>query len=109
MTAAGLHQIAEGRQTVKTGENLIFSVDITKWSTSTPTVSSVTVFRESDNNDLTSTIIPTGSASVNGTVITLPEMIFGASLGLERYRVEVVIEVGGFSPGVFELPLEVID
>jgi len=56
------------------GESLIYTVTTTNWGSSPGTVSVKAYSVSSDETltDVTSTVIPAGSASVTGDVITLP-------------------------------------
>ena len=69
-------------------DNKIYALDLSNWGLGGPTspvIDSVT--RKSDNVDVTSIVIPSGSPSVNGTTITLP--LLGSLVLKEQYLVRV--------------------
>jgi hypothetical protein len=85
-------EVAEGRQHQGEDEIITYKIDITQWDSS-PTTPQVVVKRVSDNANVTSTVMPTGSASVSGNIITLPavrNLVNG-----ETYRIEVKFTASG--------------
>ena len=72
------------------GESIAWPVDVSAW-VSGPTSPVVKIYRASDNEDLTSTLLP-GAATVSGDVITCP-LLSGLTLGV-KYRLEVKFTVG---------------
>jgi len=85
-------EIKEGIRRQTSDETLVYSVTTTNWA-STPVVGTVTVYDESDNDtDVTSTVMPSGSHSNSGDVITLKPL---TALTIDHsYRVEVQFTVG---------------
>ena len=86
---ASVREILEGLQEQGTEEEITYTLTVpTTWGTptGTPTVKAYS-FVNSTYTDVTSTVIPAGSASVTNQVITLPEI---KSLTAETlYRIEV--------------------
>ena len=72
-------------------ESIPYTLDVSKWGLSSPTISSVKAFDTSDDSDVTSTVI-NGSGSVSGDVITLP-LIENLTDGT-TYRIEVLFTSG---------------
>ena len=110
------HGVREGRQTIKSGETLTFSVDCVSLvdndgaAVTITSITSVTVFRERDETDVTATIMPAGSASIGASnLVTLPPAIFADGMETGRYRVEVAFVAGGYNPGIFEVEWLVIE
>lgn len=92
-------QVVEGVQDLRRGEGIVYSLSVSNWISSTPSSATVTVIREKDESDVTSTFIPTGSASISTTTITLPEIVVPSNAQLGDYIVTVEFEAGGISPG----------
>lgn len=78
MTTASIREVAEGVQPVGLAERIPFGLDTTKWGGSP---SAVTVKSEKYDMDTkeytvnTTTVFPSGSATVSGNVITLPVLV----------------------------------
>jgi hypothetical protein len=65
-------EIAEGLQIQNAGESIAWIIDVANWS-SAPTSPLVNgVIDRSTNRDVEATVMPSGSASVDGTLIQLP-------------------------------------
>ncbi len=101
------HEVKEGQQTIRRGEGIVYTVNVANWTSSTPSAITVTVTRISDDQDVTSTFIPTGSATVSSTTITLPEILVPSDASKGRYQVDIQFEAGGYSPGIVALILRV--
>ncbi len=87
-----IFEIDEGKQRMTTDETIVFSITTTNWISS-PTVGTVTVYDENDNDaDVTSTVMPSGSHSDSGDVITLKPLT-ALTIG-HSYRVEVQFTAG---------------
>ena len=85
-------EIKEGTQRMSADETIVYSITTTAVA-STPTVGTVTVYDESDNDtDVTSTVMPSGSHSDSGDVITLKPLT-ALTIG-HSYRVEVQFTAG---------------
>jgi len=85
------------------GEGITLTVDVSNYTT--PTAASVTV-RNRHWSDVTSSFIPSGSASISTNTITLPELSIPAT-AIGIYSVDVLVEAGGYSPVVVRIPLDV--
>lgn len=83
--------VKEGTQAQGVDEEIVYSITTTPWG-GTPTSPAVAV-KDEDGSDVTSTVMPSGSPTVNGDVITLPAMK-SLSAGM-LYRVEVKFTSGG--------------
>jgi len=88
---SSIREIKEGRQEQGTEEEITYTLTVpTTWGTptGTPTVTVYSYVAATDTyTDVTSTVIPSGSATVASQVITLPE-IKSMTTGVV-YRVEV--------------------
>lgn len=87
---ANRREILEGRQEQGAEEEITYTLTVpATWGTptGTPTVKAYTYSVDVGYTDVTATVIPAGSASVNGQVITLPE-IKSLSDGV-YYRIEI--------------------
>lgn len=91
--------IAEGAIEIRRGEGLVRTLDVSNWGSTTPSSASVTIIRQSDESDVTSALIPAGSASISTTTITLPEILTTTTTELGDYIVTVEYEDGTNSPG----------
>lgn len=92
-------EIVEGLQYQGVDETIAYSLTTTPWGSS-PSSISVKVYSIAGTGartDVTSTVMPTGTASTNGDVITLPALT-GLTDGT-LYRVEVKFTCSG---NVFE-------
>lgn len=93
-------EIAEGAVVQGMDESIVYSLTTTKWGSS-PTSVSVKVYSINPESgaatDVTSTVMPSGSASVSGDIISLPALT-ALSIGV-KYRVEVNFTCSG---NVFE-------
>ena len=89
-----IREIKEGKQEQGTEEEITYTLTVpTSWGTptGTPTVKGYSVNEVTGAyTDVTSTVFPTGAASVNLQVITLPELKLLTEGVL--YRVEVKFE-----------------
>lgn len=76
------------------GESIIYTITTTPWGSSPTdvTVAGYEVKPDDTFTDVTTTIIPSGSASVSGDVITLPAVT--ALTAEKRYRIEVLFTSG---------------
>jgi len=96
-------EIKEGRQEQGEGETIVYTLTTTKWG-SDPTSPVPKVYTLLPNRtdqaidaDVTSTVMPSGSATVSGDIITWPAM---TSLTMGRtYRFEMQFTISG---NVFE-------
>jgi len=87
-----IHEVVEGRQYQSADEIISYQVTTTNW-VSVPTSPAVVVFDETTEMNVTTTVMPTNSPSVNGDIITLsPLKLLSAG---HVYRVEVKFTVGG--------------
>jgi len=85
-------EIKEGIQRMSADETIVYTID-TGGVAGSPTVGTVKVYDESDNDtDVTSTVMPSGSHSNSGDVITLKPL---TALTIDHsYRIEVQFTVG---------------
>lgn len=92
MALSKTREVAEGTQPQGVDEIITYTIDVSNWE-STPSVSSVVVKQVSDGSDVTATVMPAGSESVSGDIITLKPL---KSLTADvRYKVEVLFTAGG--------------
>ena len=94
-----IREAKEGMQYQGVDEKIAYTITTTPWA-SAPTSVSVKVFditTDGTRTDVTTTVMPSGSASVVGDVITLP--LLQALTVNKTYRVEVQFTVSG---NVFE-------
>lgn len=92
---ASVREIKEGRQEQGIEEEVTYTLTVpTTWGTpsGTPTVK-VFSYIDRTYTDVTSTVMPTGSASIASQVITLPELKL-LTEGV-TYRVEVKFDTSG--------------
>ena len=85
--------VIEGEQWQGEDEQIAYSITTTPWGSSPSNVAVVVKDESAAFADVTSTVMPAGSASVNGDVITLP--ILKSLTRGHRYRVEVKFTVSG--------------
>lgn len=93
MTAA--REIREGRQVQGVDESIVYTLTTTPWGSSPGSIS-VKVYTMSPSGtrtDVTSTVMPTGSASAVGDVISLPALKLLTAGTL--YRVEIKFTCSG--------------
>lgn len=84
-------EIAEGTQFQGVDEEITYQIDVSNWGSS-PTSVSMVVLDNATRSDVTS-VVTTGSISVNGNVITLKtirSLVAGTT-----YRVEVKFTISG--------------
>jgi hypothetical protein len=88
-----IREVVEGIKVQGEDEIIVYTIDVTNWGDS-PTSPTVVVKDMNDSMaDVTSTVMPTGSPSVNSNVITLPALkLLTAD---RRYRVEVKFTLAG--------------
>ena len=89
-----IRQVAEGEQYQGVDEEVVYTISTTKWGGS-PSGVSVAVYSVSGSTytDVKSTVMPSGSPSVSGDVITLPPL--KALTQGTIYRIEVKFTAGG--------------
>lgn len=97
---SNIREVVEGQQEQGEDEEIVYTVDTANWGGS-PTSPSVVV-KDPAGTNVTSTVMPSGSATVNGDVITLPTLKLLTRNKL--YRVEVKFTAGG---NVFEAVIPV--
>jgi len=87
-----IFEVAEGAREQSSKETKVYSITTTNLE-SAPTSPTATVYDESDNDtDVTATVMPSGSNSASGDVITLKPLT--ALTARHNYRIEVVFTVG---------------
>lgn len=87
---ASVREIKEGKQEQGIEEEIIYTLTVpTTWGTptGTPTVKGFVLAAGASPSDVTSTVFPTGSASIASQVITLPK--FKSLTEGVMYRVEI--------------------
>jgi hypothetical protein len=90
---ADIHEVIQGTQSQTTAEQISYSLDVSLWG-SAPAPVSVTVLDASDSfADVTTTVMPSGSASVTGNVISLPKL--RALTAGHLYKILVLFDIGG--------------
>lgn len=89
--------ITQGRQDQGSGESVIYSITTTNWASdpSSPDVVAYDITGGTET-DVTSTVMPSGSASAAGDVITLPALT--ALTADHIYRLDVSFTVSGGEP-----------
>ena len=86
-------EVAEGKQYQGEDEEVVYTIDVSKWGAS-PTSPALVVKEITDSYaDVTSTVAPTGSASAAANVITLPTIKSLTNSSL--YRCEVLFTMAG--------------
>ncbi len=84
-------EVAEGTKYQSSDEILAYQITTTNWGSSV-TVGTVVVYDEGVNEDVTSTVMPTGAHSDSGDVITLKPLKL---LTVDHsYRIEVQFAIG---------------
>ena len=93
MTSANIHEVAEGVQYQKEGEQIAHSVTTTNW-VSPPANPDVTAYDETaGNTDVTATVYPANAPGVGGDIITLS--LLRNLTKNHTYRVEIEFTSGG--------------
>jgi hypothetical protein len=103
--------IVEGVQPVRRGEGIVFDVDITDVTSGTASSIVVTVTRQSDESDVTATMMPTNTPAYASGVITLSELVTSGSTALGTYVIDIQFSVSGegWSPGKWPLLVRIYD
>src|SRR3990167_11440141 len=84
---ANSREVREGTQVQGVDEIIVYTIDVSAWSSSPTSPAVVVKDMSASALDVTSTVMPSGSPSVGGTIITLPPLkLLTIS---HRYRVEV--------------------
>lgn len=86
-------EVVEGSQKQGVDEKVAYSITTTPWGAAPTNVSVVVKDMRDSNTVVTATVMPTGSVSVVGDVITLP--LLQALTRGHVYRVEVIFTAGG--------------
>lgn len=86
---ASVLEVAEGLQTQSTGESIVRGINTA--SRGTPTSPSVASVKNKAGTDVKSTVMPSGSASVATTIISLPSLT--ALTAGERYEIRVLFTI----------------
>lgn len=84
--------VAEGLREQSASEELAYSIDVTNWTTSTPSAATAVVIDETTGSTVTSTVLPSGVSGISGTVITLT--VLKLLTKGHTYRVETLFTVG---------------
>lgn len=98
---ADILEVSEGVRYQTSDETRVYTITTTNL-VSSPTSTTAVVYDELDNSDVTSTVMPSGSHSESGDVITLKPLT--ALTKGHSYRVEVKFTVGS---NIFERYLRV--
>ena len=99
--------VIEGVQGIGVNEGPTFTLDITNVG-STPTGLSTTV-EDGDGNDVTATVMPSGSpSSPTTTTILLPPIPRNALVATLEYRIVTLFTVGGQNLAAI-IPIEAVD
>ena len=83
----------EGVQYQGIDERRAYKFDASPWGAGTITAPTTKVYDTADDSDVTSTVMPSGAASVTGSVITTP--LLRALTAGKQYRVVTGWNVGG--------------
>lgn len=83
----------EGVQVQTSAETLVWSVDVSGYTSSPASPSVTEVIDTRNGNDVKSTVMPSGSASASGSTVTLPALQ-SLSVGRE-YEVHLTFTDGG--------------
>lgn len=92
MASINDREVLEGKQYQGEDESIAYTLDVTAVGSS-PTSVAVVVKDITNDETVTATVMPTGSASVSGNVITLPALKLLTAGVL--YRVEVKYTISG--------------
>lgn len=92
MASINDREVLEGKQYQGEDESIAYTLDVTAVGSS-PTSVAVVVKDITNDETVTATVMPTGSASVSGNVITLPALKLLTADVL--YRVEVKYTISG--------------
>lgn len=92
MASINDREVLEGKQYQGVDESIAYTLDVTAVGSS-PSSVSVVVKDITNDETVTATVMPTGSASVSGNVITLPALKLLTDGVL--YRVEVKYTISG--------------
>ncbi len=90
-----IREVKEGMQAQGVNESIAYKITSTPWA-STPVVTAVKAYditTDGTRTDVTATVLPSGSSSVTGDIITLPPLT--ALTYAHTYRVEVKFTSGG--------------
>ena len=88
-----IREVFEGKQTQGEDEEIVYTIDVSKWGDSPSSPSMVVKEETDDYEDVTSVVAPSGSVSAAANVITLPTIKL---LTAEKiYRVEVKFTMSG--------------
>lgn len=85
-------EVVEGLQYMTSTEELSYQVTTTPWG-STPTLPVVVVYDEADESNVTTTVMPTNTPTVNGDIITLSALKL--LVKNHTYRIEVKFTSSG--------------
>ena len=86
-------EVAEGKQYQGEDEEIVYTIDVSKWGDSPTSPSLVVKEITDDYEDVTSTVAPSGAASATANVITLPTI---KSLTMNRvYQCEILFTMAG--------------
>ena len=88
---ASVLEVAEGLQTQSTSEEIVWAIDTT--SRGTPTVPSVDAVNNSAGTNVKSTVMPAGSPTVSGNIISLPTLKL-LTAG-QRYEIRTTYTISG--------------
>lgn len=90
--SSSVREIKEGKQEQGTEEIVPYTLTVpTSWGTPTGTPTVKAYSYDGTYTDVTSTVFPSGSASINGQVISLP--LCGYMTADTEYRVEIKFTV----------------
>lgn len=92
MASSNSREVLEGKQYQGEDESIAYTLDVSAIGSS-PSSVSVVVKDVTNGTVVTSTVMPTGSPSVSGNVITLPALKLLTAGVL--YRVEVMYTISG--------------
>lgn len=88
--ASNTREVMEGKQYQGADEIIAYTLDVSAIG-STPSAVAVVVKDKADGSAVTSTVMPTGSPSVAGNIITLPPLKLLTADALYKIEVKYVI------------------
>jgi hypothetical protein len=102
-----IHEVDEGAQEFKRGEGRTLTITTTNWA-SAPVADDITIKQLSTGDDVTSLFTSTATPTVNGDIITLPEIDIPAAQTLGIYELNAPFTADGYSPGIIVVYIEVV-
>jgi len=94
-------KFAESDQEARRGEGVYWTLDVTNWTTGTVADATISIYKDADESDVTSTWTTTATCTVSDQTVTTPKISVPSNAAVGKYLVTIEFNVTGgpYEPG----------